>query len=251
MEIVTFKAFRASAEPESCAEFLREHRRVLEDFGITNVTTNNDSWIHDPDTYVVTARSSVHGLIGGIRLEVARADRELPIRAALYKLDHRIDTVLDDLLQYGNGEICGLWNAHRYASRGLPIMLAHAAVSLANQIGVDRLVCLVAHYTLRHAIKSGFEIIEEIGEGGTFTYPIPSIKAIAMVIPDTITLRSAPIECRQHLLSLRLRPMQENIEMINGEPVLLRYDLCIDTQILDMPLYRSIATLREHHAITA
>ncbi|MEZ4738192.1 MAG: hypothetical protein R2818_02285 [Flavobacteriales bacterium] len=81
MEQLTFKAFRAISEPELCAEFLRQHRKVLEDFGIPNVTTNNDDWISDPDTYVIVAISDKEGMVGGIRVEIATDDRECPLRA--------------------------------------------------------------------------------------------------------------------------------------------------------------------------
>lgn len=251
MEQLTFKAFRAISEPELCAEFLKQHRKVLEDFGIPNVTTNNDDWISDPDTYVIVAISDKEGMVGGIRVEIARNDRELPIESALYKMDHRVKSVVQQYSTNGTAEVCGLWNANRYSSKGLPLHLAFCAVSLANQLGIDSMVCLVAHYTLRHALKAGFTILEQIGEGGTFTYPIPSIKAIAMVIPNVITLHSANPSFRQQLFSLRLRPNQERIEMLGGEAVQLKYDLCVKGLLLDMTAYRAIETFRESFAVSA
>ena len=251
MEQLTFKAFRAVSEPALCVEFLRQHRKVLEDFGIQNVSTNTDTWTKDPDTYVIVAISDIHGMVGGIRVEVGRTGRKLPLEQALYHLDDRIALTLEEFRPNGNAEVCGLWNANHYSSKGLPSMLAFAAVSLANQIGLRSLVCLVAHYTLRHAVKAGFTIIEDVGQAGTFTYPIPSIKAIAMVIPDAITLRTAPFPYRQQLLSLRLRPEQERVELLNGEAVLIKYQLYIEGQVLDMTTYQSIVALREQYAESA
>ena len=251
MEQLTFKAFRATSEPDLCAEFLNQHRKVLEDFGIPKVTTNNDQWISDPDTYVIVAISDKEGMVGGIRVEIARGDRELPIESALYEMDHRIKGVVQDHAEFGTAEVCGLWNANRYSSKGLPLHLAFCAVSLANQLGIHSMVCLVAHYTLRHALKAGFVILENIGEGGTFTYPIPSIKAIAMAIPNVITLHSPNASFRQQLFSLRLRPNQERLEMLGGEMVQVKYDLCVKGLLLDMTAYRSIETFREEFAATA
>lgn len=251
METLTLKAFRAVDEPGLCAEFLRQHRKVLEDFGITNVTTNNEAWTQDPETYVIVAISDVEGMVGGIRIEVDHETRELPIRTALFKLDHRIDRELSQLRTSGNAEICGLWNANSYSSKGLPTLLAFAAVSLANQIGIRSLVCLVAHYTLRHALKAGFTIMEGIGDGGTFTYPIPSIKAIAMVIPDAIALSTAPLVHRQQLLSLRLRPSQERIDILNGKPVRLKYDLWLAGKVIDLGAYKEVLSLRASFAESA
>ena len=75
IERITFKAFHAPDEPELCAEFLREHRRVLEDFGIANVTTNTADWTSDPDTYVIVAISEKQGMVGGIRVEVDKDNK--------------------------------------------------------------------------------------------------------------------------------------------------------------------------------
>lgn len=249
MDTLTFNAFRAVDDPAMCAAFLREHRKVLEDFGISNVTTNTELWAEDPGTYVIVAHSSQHGLVGGIRVEVDRGVRELPIESALYGFDNRITTSLDRLRADGNAEVCGLWNSNRYAAMGLPGMLAFAAVSLGNQIGLRSMVCLVAHYTLRHALKSGFAIMEDLGNGGTFTYPIPSIKAIAMVIPDVIALSSAPLEQRRNMMSLRLRPEQERIEKLGSTPTRCVYRLCIDKKVLDLGAY--VEVLQMHHQYAA
>jgi hypothetical protein len=251
MERLTFKAFRAPDEPGLCEEFLREHRKLLEDFGIENVTTNTASWTKDPNTYVIVAISDRMGMVGGIRVEVDNGTRELPIGEALTKLDPKIQSVLTRLSGAGNAEVCGLWNANRYSSKGLPTLLAFAAVSLANQIGLRSMVCLVAHYTLRHAMKAGFTILEELGNGGTFTYPIPSIRAIAMVIPDVISLSSSNAPYRHQLLSLRIRPEQSHTEILNGEPTILDYQLQLSGKLIDLGAYRTIMDCRSEYAETA
>lgn len=251
METLTFKAFRAVDQPDLCAEYLVQHRRVLQDFGIQNVTTNSDYWVADPETYVIAAFSSADGMVGGIRIEVDKGVRELPIEAALKGLDGSIISSLRVLRPEGNGEVCGLWNSNKYSARGLPSMLAFAAVSLANQIGVKSLVCLVAHYTLRHALKVGFTIMEEVGDAGTFTYPIPSIKAIAMVIPDAITLGSASRDSRKKLMSLRMRPEQEVLEEVHGRLLRCKYELCIDKKVLDLVAYMNVLKMHQCYAASA
>ncbi|MCB0763476.1 MAG: hypothetical protein KDB84_02145, partial [Flavobacteriales bacterium] len=163
MEKLVFRAFRAVDEPDTCATFIREHVRVLEDFGITNVTTNTESWTRDPNTYVIVAISDELGMVGGIRVQVARSGEPLPMEQALSKMDPAIIPSLAALLPEGNAEVCGLWNANRFAARGLPSLLAFAAVSLANQLGIRSMVCLVAHYTLRHALRVGFTVMGDVG----------------------------------------------------------------------------------------
>lgn len=251
METLSFKAFRAPDEPGLCVEFLKQHRKVLEDFGITNVTTNSASWTSDPDTFVIVAISNRSGMVGGIRVEIDRPHRRLPIHDALISLDPNIAGTLERLQFSGNAEVCGLWNANRYSSKGLPSLLALAAVSVANQIGIRSMVCLVAHYTLRHALKAGFTVIENLGEGGTFTYPIPSIKAIAMIIPDVTTLAHANSVHRQSLFSLRLRPNQKRLELIGGELIELDYQLCVCGKLVNMVALDTIEADRLLYAKSA
>jgi len=106
-ERITLKAFRATDEPALCEEFIREHRRVLEDFGIANVTTNNDRWTRDPYCYVIVALHERLGMVGGIRLEIAKEDVPLPMELALMKFDARIHEALEDLRQYGKSVAFG------------------------------------------------------------------------------------------------------------------------------------------------
>ncbi|MCB0765504.1 MAG: hypothetical protein KDB84_12400, partial [Flavobacteriales bacterium] len=137
------------------------------------------------------------------------------------------------------------------AARGLPSLLAFAAVSLANQLGIRSMVCLVAHYTLRHALRVGFTVMGDVGEEGTFTYPIPSIKAIAMVIPDVITLTTAHIAQRQQLFSLRLRPAQLRIENVSGTDLMICYDLSLGGLLVDLTTYQGIWRERVLYSETA
>lgn len=239
-ERITIRAFRAVDEPGTCREFLRGHSKVLEDFGIQNVTTNNPLWCSDPDTYVLVAITREHGMIGGIRLEVSKPGRTLPMQDALKKFEPGIAMRLAGLGKRGMAEVCGLWVSNQMVGMGLPGLLALSAVSMANQIGMSSLVCLVAHYTLRQAVRSGFTPIADIGDQGKFPYPIPSITAFAMFVPDAITLGTAPTVQREALMSLRLRPIQERVEELAGRRMQVRYLLQLPETAVNMALYGRI-----------
>ena len=62
--------------------------------------------------------------------------------------------------------------------------------------------------------RNGFVVMEELGDQGTFAYPVPGITAIAMVNPNTSLLEHATPDHRQVLYSLRLRPEQVRVELL-------------------------------------
>ena len=241
IERITLKAFQAPDEPELCTEFLAEHRKVLEDFGISHVTTNNEIWMHDPDCYVIVALHETLGMVGGIRLKLDRPDSPLPMADAIRKLDPQVDGVLAELQSYGNGEVCGLWNAHRYNGRGVPILLSQAVTAIAVAAGARKMVCFVAHYTQKHPARNGFIVMDNLGDNGYFpNYPIPRIIAIAMVNPDTMLLEQANEAQRQLIYSLRLRPEQVRVETPGSVPLEVRYDMRLNSNVHDLYAFQQI-----------
>jgi hypothetical protein len=242
---LVIRAFQAPSDPERCTEFLREHRKVLEDFGITNVATNEETWMHDPYTYVIVAEHPELGMVGGVRIQLAHDDAQLPMVSAVGKYDDRVHAELDRLAGEGkNAELCGLWNAHRYVRRGLPLLLGYASTALASQLGLRTMVCLIAHYTLHHALKVGFTVLDEVGDGGTFSYPIPSIKAIALYVPDVISVDQAQSGHRQRVISLRLRPDQIAEEQPMGKPMTVDYRLNLRQSAQEVDQYQGIIESR-------
>ena len=244
-ERITLKAFKAPEEPGLCAEFLAEHRKVLEDFGISHVTTNNEIWMHDPDCYVIVALHETLGMVGGIRLKLDQPDSPLPMADAIRKLDPKIDTALAELQPYGNGEVCGLWNAHRYNGRGIPVLLSQAVTAIAVAAGARKMVCFVAHYTQKHPARNGFVVMDNIGDNGYFPdYPIPRIIAIAMMNPDTMLLEQANAAQRQLIYSLRLRPEQVRVETPGSVPLEINYQMRLNSNVHDLYAFQQIEAAR-------
>lgn len=250
-ETLFIRAFKAIDEPDTCARYIAEHGKVLRDFGVDHIVAPDIRWTKDPLCHVIIAEHPVHGLVGGIRVVVDGPGTPLPIETAIKDMDPRISDAMRKLASNGNGEVCGLWNAHRMGGHGIPLLLSLAAVSIANQMGLGSLVCLVAHYTLRHALKAGFVILEEVGDGGTFTYPIPEIRSLAMVIPDVLTLSTARPEFRERLLSLRIRPEQVRNEAPSGIEMEIHYDLLVERKVFDLYAYRSIQEHRLRYSASA
>ncbi|HRP82076.1 MAG TPA: hypothetical protein PLY76_09265 [Flavobacteriales bacterium] len=249
-ERITLKAFQAPEEPALCAEFLHEHRMVLEEFGISHVTTNNEVWMHDPYTYVIVALHETMGMVGGIRLKIDDGITPIPMADAIRKLDPRVDKALAELQPYSNGEVCGLWNAHRFNGKNIPVLLSQAVTAMAVPAGARKMVCFVAHYTQKHPARNGFVVMDNLGDQGFFPgYPIPRIIAIAMVNPDTMLLEHATAQHRQFIYSLRLRPEQERVETHGSTTFEVTYRMRLSNALHDLYAYQQIEADRLRQAI--
>lgn len=244
-ESITLKAFKAPEEPALCTEFLREHRKVLEDFGISHVSTNNEVWMHDPTTYVIVALHESLGMVGGIRLKLDHPGSPLPLSNAIRKMDPRVDEVLQEYQAGGNGEVCGLWNANRYNGKGIPVLLSQAVTAISVSVGARTMVCFVAHYTQKHPARNGFVVLDRVGDNGFFpSYPTPRIIGIVMINPDTMVLEHATAEQRHLLYSLRIRPEQTRTEKPGSTLLEVKYSIRLNCNVHDLYAFQQIENTR-------
>ncbi|HMN06305.1 MAG TPA: hypothetical protein PKD45_11315 [Flavobacteriales bacterium] len=244
-ERLTLRAFRAPDEPLLCQEFLAEHRKVLDDFGIAHVTTNNEVWMDDPLTYVIVAQHETLGMVGGVRLKLDHPGSPLPMASAIRHLDPSVDGVLARIQPFGNAEVCGLWNANRFNGHGLPVLLGQAVTAISVGVGARKMVCFVAHYTQKYPARFGFVVLDEVGDHGYFpSYPIPRIIAIAMVNPDTMLLEHATQDTRHLIYSLRLRPDQVRMEKPGKTLLEVNYQLQLASCVKDLHAFSQIAQAR-------
>jgi len=238
------RVFRPVDEPALAARYVLEHERVLADIGVSTAIANSHPWLNDPSVHLIVAMHDALGMVAGIRVQQSHPGTQLPIEQCVSDLDKGIHDILRFLEKGGTAEVCGLWNAHRFAGKGVPLLLSQSAVVLASQLNLRSMTCFVAHYTLRHARKVGFIPLEGVGNRGVFTYPIPSIRSIAMVIPDSFTLAHASPAVRTSILSLRARPMQSRIENPAGTELRVNYLLHPFTANQDMTVYGEILEQR-------
>ncbi len=242
MESITIRAFRAVDDPASCTLFVREHTRVLEEFGIGHVATGAPTWVTDPDVYVIVAESDQLGMIGGARIHISRGmGGTLPIESALEKLDPQFGSAVDALRAQGVGEICGLWNANRFNGRGLPVLLGMAATSISNQLNIGCMLGLVAKYTLKYALRLGYGIMEDVGTSGIFdNYPRPGFLGIVIRLNDVSTMERSRPAFRRRMISLRLRPNQQVVEDTGVAQLNVCYDLVLKQDVIDIGSYTRI-----------
>ncbi|MBL0046116.1 MAG: hypothetical protein IPP33_17505 [Flavobacteriales bacterium] len=244
MDELWIRVFRPVDDPVTAVEYLHEHQKVLEDIGVSPVLAGQNHWMEDPSVQLLVAFHTKLGMVAGIRVQPSHPERPLPMETAIIGMDSGIHDAMRFLSVRGTAEICGLWNAHRFAGKGLPNLLSLAAVSLANQLNLNTMVCFVAHYTVRHARKTGFVPLESVGMNGEFIYPIPTIRSTAMLIPDTISLASAPSVYRSSMLSLRTRPLQTRLESPSGIDLNVRYMLQLEASGSDLTVYGDIYSER-------
>ena len=188
------RAFRATEDFETCVKFYEGHKKVLENHGITKVTSSNNDWMHSESVFVVVVETlDGEKLYGGVRIHISsNSSGPLPIQTATGKLDPKIHDVVKDYARSGTGELCGLWNSKEVAGYGIgSIFPIRAATSITNQIGLKSLFFLCSPATLRFNEWIGSRVISEIGNNGSFYYPKLDLIATAVILEDSINLPAA------------------------------------------------------------
>jgi len=223
------RAYRAIDEAESCADYIKRHVQVLKDYGIENVTSNNNTWVDNPNMYCFIATDSSNELVGGIRIQVADGVVKLPVENAIGKMDTRIhDIVQDYAFNGGVGELCGLWNSRKIKGVGISVILVRTAISAINQLKFKTLTGICGGYTLEMFQNVGFVINESLGKKGTFLYPNETNVASVVGILNGITLETASAYDKEQMLTLRKNPIQKRLEKGSKGEFRVNYNLMIE-----------------------
>jgi hypothetical protein len=212
--IAKFRVFRAVDDSDGCDRYIDGHRRVLEAYGVTKVTSARADWRDDPFTYVIIAESDdQERVFGGCRVQVRSAELKMPMEGAVAVLDKRIYEYVDAIGDYNVAEFCGLWNSKEVAGYGIGSMfLGRVAIAITPLLNLKHLMGLCSPATLRNSQKVGFEILRELGNNGTFYYPKEDLIATALIIKDVINLPLAIEKEREAILNLRHNPVQHSVE---------------------------------------
>lgn len=226
---VRLRAFRAIDDPEACRLFLQGHERVLTNIGVKKVTSSNDAWMFNPCSFVLIVESLDRSKVyGGARVHVADGITPLPVEEATGSFDQRIFDHVYEYALKGTGEVCGLWNSREIAGYGIgSIFLFRAAVAISTQIGLTSLFGLCAPYTLKMAQNVGFEVLDVVGNNGTFYYPKLDLLATAVYITDIDTLLKSDEEDREAIQRLRRNLQIVITEELRSKHMTIHYDIAI------------------------
>lgn len=244
---VKIRAFRAIEDYESSMRFVNGHRRLLEAFGVKEVTSANIEWVHNPAVFVILVESlDGEKIFGGSRVHAAGGTQPLPIEEATGEMDKKIYDMVSELKQTGTGELCGLWNSREVAGLGIGAYFAtRAGVTLSSMIGISSMFALCASYTVKFAMRVGCNIVTELGNNGTYYYPKQDLLATAVLLRDTIPLSLAVPEEREIMFDLRQNPIQtrKEINPLRKNELDIHYDLKIDNLNLEEFKFRNEQTL--------
>lgn len=226
-ERLIFKAFRAVNDADACVSFKEGHNSVLKDYGITNITTNNDVWMQNPNMYCIVALSADgKETLGGIRIQISDVENLLPVEKAIGKMDGRIYEIVKKFRENGGvGELCALWNAKKVAGVGISILLTRAGISVTNQLNINTLVGICGEYTLKMFQKVGFVVDNSLGFNGLFPYPKDEFTARVLGILNSHTLDTAEDYDKDRIQNIRENPVQISIEQGTREDIEIEYNL--------------------------
>jgi hypothetical protein len=205
------RTFRAPDDPEACSKFIVGHKRLLEIYGITQITSNTQEWVEDDNTIVILVEDKeTKAVFGGARVQVAAGKYPLPIESAIGKYDPKIyDMIKADHFGGGTCELCGLWNSREVAGMGIgSYILARIGVTIASQLPVNTSYVLCAPVTVKMATRLGYVVEKSLGNDGLFYYPKEDLVATAMRFANTNDLSLATDTERARMLSLRETPNQ-------------------------------------------
>lgn len=226
---VNIRAFRADKNKEDCLRYVDGHRKVLETYGVTHVTSANLNWMHEPYTYVILVEASDSGeILGGGRVQLADSALPLPIETAINDLDTRIFDMVKEKAKRGTGEYCGLWNSRKIAGYGIgSVVLVRIGIAILNQLRVDSLFAFCSPATVPISMSVGYRIITSLGNEGTFYYPKEDLLATALILEDPLELKFADPQERRNILELRNNPVRTTTEKGRKGEIEVSYDLRI------------------------
>lgn len=213
--IARIRAYKSPDDIETSLRYVEGHRKVLESYGVTKVTSASNDWVYNPHTYVIIVESEDGSrILGGTRVQVRTPGNRMPMEDAIAKVDKSIYQYIDAIGDYNVAEFCGLFNSKEVAGWGIGSMfLGRIAIAIASKVGIKNLMGLCSPATLRNSLKVGFEILRDLGNNGVFYYPKEDLIATSLIIRDIDQLPNAWPEERSRILDLRMNPEQRVIEI--------------------------------------
>lgn len=199
---------------EATEKYIEGHLKVLESYGVTKVTSADRSWVNNPNTYLILFESmDDYRVLGGGRIQLRSKGFPLPLEEAISEIDPSIATYMEQFDDLEVAEYCGLWNSREVAGYGIgSIYLMKVGVAIAGQFNMKKLMALCSPATVKLTMKVGMEIIESLGDKGTFFYPKEGLIATLLQINDLINIPTALESERDFIFNLRNNKVVKTLE---------------------------------------
>ncbi len=220
--------FQAVEGREKCEIFIEGHLNVLRDFGVKEITSVNETWQNNPNSYVIMVeKPDENKYVAGSRIEIYGGKHPLPMEVAIGEIDSGIFDLIKGYAEHGTGEICGLWSSTKLAGNGIASMLIKSSVVLTNILKLNSIFALCSPFTVSMFSKAGFEIVTSIGNNGTFYYPKLDLIATVMILKDPSILSKASEEIKEKIFNIVQYPVQSINETGAKNEIEVKYNLSL------------------------
>ncbi|HEX5553074.1 MAG TPA: hypothetical protein VFX43_07475 [Chitinophagaceae bacterium] len=228
---VNIRVYRADKHPDQCLRYVEGHRKVLEAYGVTQVTSANIDWMHEPFSYIISVESAEdHRPLGGARIQLCSGTVPLPIETAINDLDTNIYKIVREKGLHRTGEFCGAWNSREVAGYGIgSIILGRTCMAVIDKLNMGSLFAFASPASLRNCQRVGFRVLRSLGVNGIFYYPKEDLVATALIIDDPVEVAGATEENREKIRAFRENPIQQRLERGPKGEIEVSYDLHIDS----------------------
>ena len=230
---VRVRVIKVIDDPEATEKYIAGHLKVLESYGVTKVTSADRSWIANPHTYLILFESmDDFRVLGGGRIQLRSKGFPLPLEEAIVEIDPSIATYMEQFDDLEVAEYCGLWNSREVAGYGIgSIYLMKVGVAIAGQFKIKKLMALCSPATVKLTMKVGMEVIESLGQNGTFFYPKEGLIATLLQINDLENIPTAVDSEREFIFNLRSNKVNNTLEKGPKGEMMICFEVNVNSAI--------------------
>ena len=111
---------RASHDPRLCKKLLEGHKRVLEAYGIKNLSSFRTDWFRRDDVLLIAVLTpDGEKVLAGARLQPGQVANDFPLHQAVGHMDSKVGGFLEEIIPEQTYELNALWNSIELAGMGL------------------------------------------------------------------------------------------------------------------------------------
>ena len=140
---------RANQDQSLCERLLDGHRRVLQAYGINNLSSFRTDWFRRDDVIVIAALTpDGERVLAGARMQPGLVANDFPLPQAVGHMDSNVAKFLEARIPEGVMELSALWNSIELAGMGLGSeFLIEVAMAALPMLDCKHLVALTSPVT--------------------------------------------------------------------------------------------------------